>query len=159
MFCLSDYTLNMDAPELFTLKAPLPFHHRLAWKTHLGLPKDHPVVFISPGSSGNLAYFQGDMKCLQHMGVAIIVATAGQLSTRTNIKKHWFDLFMTCSFTALLIKHRYSKVACIVFVIELTTQVCFFSFFRQGISVAVSPGAAAKQDKSIDVVESVKKDR
>ncbi len=41
---------------------------------------------------------------------------------------NWLDLSMTCSFWALLIKHRYSKVACIAFVIQLTTQVCFFFF-------------------------------
>ena len=85
----ADYTLSADIPELLPCKTLPANHHYLGpvlWsaKTDLPswweqLPSDRPVVFISPGSSGQTDSLSNMLDTLSQLDVSIIVATAGRI--------------------------------------------------------------------------------
>jgi len=85
----ADHTLYADIPELLPCKTLPANHHYLGpvlWsaKTELPpwweqLPSDRPVVFVSPGSSGQTDSLANMLNRLSQLAVTIIVATAGRI--------------------------------------------------------------------------------
>jgi UDP:flavonoid glycosyltransferase YjiC (YdhE family) len=84
----ADYTLYADIPELVPT-TDLPASHRylgpILWSTKTALPTwwdqvpdDRPVVFASPGSSGETGLLTLVMDAVSEMPVTLMVATAGR---------------------------------------------------------------------------------
>jgi UDP:flavonoid glycosyltransferase YjiC (YdhE family) len=83
-----DYTLYPDVPELAPTN-DLPCTHRylgtLSWSPRAGLPAfwhrmDHgrPLVYVTLGSSGELAAFDAVMQAARRLPITVLVASAGR---------------------------------------------------------------------------------
>ena len=83
----ADQVLYADAPELAPPHAPTPGHRFLGpvlWSPAVGAPEwfdqlgDHPVVYVSLGSSGKPALLEAALSGLAELPVTVVAAAAGR---------------------------------------------------------------------------------
>jgi UDP:flavonoid glycosyltransferase YjiC (YdhE family) len=90
----ADLTLYADVPGLVDT-TPLPSNHRyigpILWSPNITPPDwwgeidcSKPVIYMTPGSSGNLGDIQALALALAKLPATVLVATAGQSSTDTS---------------------------------------------------------------------------
>ena len=85
-----DHTLYADIPDLFTTQTLPPNHHFLGpilWSPTVpepewwsALPSEHPIVYVTLGSSGRSELLPLVLEALAGLPVTVIAATAGRVS-------------------------------------------------------------------------------
>ncbi|OUS15991.1 glycosyl transferase family 1 [Gammaproteobacteria bacterium 50_400_T64] len=88
VYTWADHTLYADTPELVPCTKLTPNHHYLGpvlWSTKTDLPPwwdqlpdDKPIVFASPGSSGQVNLLSRIIHALRELCITLVVATAGR---------------------------------------------------------------------------------
>lgn len=89
VYTWADHTLYADIPELVPCKGLPTNHHYLGpvlWSTQTdlppwwdNLPRDKPIVFVSPGSSGKSDSLASVLEAICDLPINIIAATAGRV--------------------------------------------------------------------------------
>ena len=102
----ANHTLYADIPELTPCEGLPTNHHYLGpvqWSTKTALPEwwdqlpeDKPIVFASPGSSGEDSFLTKVMEALSELPITLIAATAGRCDTsRTRALERLDNVFIT----------------------------------------------------------------
>jgi UDP:flavonoid glycosyltransferase YjiC (YdhE family) len=91
MFTRGTRTGYLDVPELYDIGPLPPTHHYLGpalWTPPAAMPawwdrvgSDRPLVFFTPGSSGDLTTVREIVEALSAMGTEVMLATAGRLES------------------------------------------------------------------------------
>ena len=99
MYTFGDYTAYADVPELVPLQN-LPANHRyvgaVLWSPAVRkpewwdrLPDDRPIVYVTPGSSGESDFLSVVLDGLAALPVTVIAATAGRTRVERPPKNAW----------------------------------------------------------------------
>lgn len=103
-YTLADHVLLADAPGLFQTR-PLPENHHflgpILWSPEVrrpdwwdSLPTDRPLVYVTPGSSGQTDLLPMVLEALSELPIGVLVATAGRLALQQQPRNAWIADFL-----------------------------------------------------------------